>query len=174
MCTTVLRELRWSILLSIIFADFLKFAMLWTLNNMDNFWNLNFRESKIKVFASPSCELVRKSNMNQCSSSHLIARASMTMQEQNYRIVLPPARGPMVSMCHLKCVGPYGVHVSPKMCGPLCIHLRNPLQNQWQNDGKSMKIYVGGCLLSHVGSKWHLLEAILAQDDREDRFFIDF
>ena len=68
----------------------------------------------------------------------------------------------------------YGVHVSPKMCGPLCIHLRNPLQNQWQNDGKSMKIYVGGCLLSHVGSKWHLLEAILAQDDREDRFFIDF
>ena len=110
---TVLRELRWSILLSIISADYLKFAMLWTLNNMDNFWNLNFRESKIKVFASPSCELVRKSNMNQCSSSHLIARASMTMQEQNYRIVLPPARGPMVSMCHLKCVGPYGVHVSP-------------------------------------------------------------
>ena len=42
----------------------------------------------------PRCELVRKSNMNQCSSSHLIARASMTMQEQNYRIVLPPARGP--------------------------------------------------------------------------------
>ena len=76
-------------------------------------------ESKIKVFASPSCELVRKSNMNQCSSSHLIASASMTMQEQNYRIVLPPARGPMVSMCHLKCVGPYGVHVSPKMCGTL-------------------------------------------------------
>ena len=67
----------------------------------------------------PRCELVRKSNMNQCSSSHPIARASMTMQEQNYRIVLPPARGPMVSMCHLKCVGPYGVHVSPKMCGPL-------------------------------------------------------
>ena len=68
----------------------------------------------------------------------------------------------------------YGVHVSPKMCGPLCIHLRNPLQNQWQNDAKSMNIYVGGCLLSHVGSRWHLLEAILAQDDREDRFFIDF
>ena len=106
-------------LLSIISADYLKFAMLWTLNNMDNFWNLNFRESKIKVFASPSCELVRKSNMNQCSSSHLIAHASMTMQEQNFRIVLPLARGPMVSMCHLKCVGPYGVHVSPKMCGTL-------------------------------------------------------
>ena len=67
----------------------------------------------------PRCELVRKSNMNQCSSSHLIARASMSMQEQNYRIVLPPARGPVVSMCHLKCVGPYGVHVSPKMCGTL-------------------------------------------------------
>ena len=80
----------------------------------------------------------------------------------------------MVSTCHLKCVGPYGVHVSPKMCGPLCIHLRNPLQNQWQNDWKSMNIYVGGCLLSHVGSRWHLLEAILAQDDREDRFVIDF
>ena len=80
----------------------------------------------------------------------------------------------MVSTCHLKCVGPYGVHVSPKMCGPLCIHLRNPLQNQWQNDAKSMNIYVGGCLLSDVGSRWHLLEAILAQDDREDRFFIDF
>ena len=101
------------------FCGLLKFAMLWALNNMDNFWNLNFRESKIKVFASPSCELVRKSNINQCSSSHLIARASMTMQEQNYRIVLPPARGPMVSMCHLKCVGPYSVHVSPKMCGTL-------------------------------------------------------
>ena len=80
----------------------------------------------------------------------------------------------MVSMCHLKCVSPYGVHVSPKMCGPLCIHLRNPLQNQWQNDAKSMNIYVGGCLLSHVGSRWHLLEAMLAQDDLEDRFFIDF
>ena len=26
---------------------------------------------------------------------------------------------PMVSMCHLKCVVPYGVHVSPKMCEPL-------------------------------------------------------
>ena len=76
--------------------------------------------------------------------------------------------------CSAKFWRNYGVHVSPKMCGPLCIHLRNPLQNQWQNDGKSMKIYVGGCLLSHVGSKWHLLEAILAQDDREDRFFIDF
>ena len=25
----------------------------------------------------------------------------------------------MVSMCHLKCVGPYGVHVSPKLCGPM-------------------------------------------------------
>ena len=80
----------------------------------------------------------------------------------------------MVSTCHLKCVGPYGVHVSPKLSGPICIHLRNPLQNQWQNDEKSMNIYVGGCLLSHVGSRWHLLEAILAQDDREDRFFIDF
>ena len=42
------------------------------------------------------------------------------------------------------------------------------------NDAKSMNIYVGGCLLSHVGSRWHLLEAILAQDDREDQFFIDF
>ena len=29
-------------------------------------------------------------------------------------------RGPdSRSMCHLKCVGPYGVHVSPKMCGTL-------------------------------------------------------
>ena len=84
-------------------------------------------------------------------------------------------RGPdSRSMCHLKCVGPYGVHVSPKMCGPLCIHLRNPLQNQKQNDAKSMNIYVGGCLLSHVGSRWHLLEAILAQDDREDRFSLIF
>ena len=60
------------------------------------------------------------------------------------------------------------------MSGPLCIHLRNPLENQWQNDVKSMNIYVGGCLLSHVGSRWHLLEAMLAQDDREDPFFIDF
>ena len=25
----------------------------------------------------------------------------------------------MASMCHLKCVCPYGVHVSPKMCGVL-------------------------------------------------------
>ena len=83
------------------------------------FLESEFQRIKIKVFASPSCELVRKSNMNQCSSSHLIARASMSMQEQNYRIVLPPARGPVVSMCHLKCVGPYGVHVSPKMCGTL-------------------------------------------------------
>ena len=54
------------------------------------------------------------------------------------------------------------------------IHLSNPLQNQWQNDAKSMNIYVGGCLLSHVGSRWHLLEAILAQDDREDRFSLIF
>ena len=69
------------------------------------------RQSKLRVGS--------QSNMNHCSSSHLIARASLTMQEQNYRIVLPPARGPMVSMCHLKCVGPYGVHVSPKMCGTL-------------------------------------------------------
>ena len=37
-----------------------------------------------------------------------------------------------------------------------------------------MNIYMGGCLSSHLGSRWHLLEAILAQDDREDRFFIDF
>ena len=69
------------------------------------------RQSKLRVGS--------QKNMNQCSSSHLIARASMTMQEQNYRIVLPPARGPMVSMCHLECAGPYGVHVSPKMCGTL-------------------------------------------------------
>ena len=88
-----------------------------------HFLESEFQKSKIKVFASPSCELVRKSNMNQCSSSHLIARAIMTMQEQNYRIVLPPARGPMVSMCHLKCVGPYSVHVSPKMCGTLWLSL---------------------------------------------------
>ena len=27
---------------------------------------------------------------------------------------------------------------------------------------------------SHVGSRWHLLGAILAQDEPEDRFFIDF
>ena len=37
-----------------------------------------------------------------------------------------------------------------------------------------MKIYVGGCLLNHVGSKYYLLEVMLAQDDREDRFSLIF
>ena len=55
----------------------------------------------------PRCELVRKSNMNQCSLSHLIARASMTMQEQQLQNRAPA------------CTRTYGVHVSLKMCGSL-------------------------------------------------------
>ena len=50
------------------------------------------------------------------------------------------------------------------------IYLRNPFQNHWKIDPKSMKI--GSW--SHIGSRWHLLGAILAQDDPEDWVFIDF
>ena len=50
------------------------------------------------------------------------------------------------------------------------IYLRNPFQNQLKIDPKSMEI--GSW--SHVGSRWHLLGAILAQDDPEDRAFIYF
>ena len=71
----------------------------------------------------------------------------------------------MTSMCQPKCLAPYGVHVSPKMCGPLCIHLRNPLQNQWQkwckiNEHLRGWVPLEPCWLkmtppwSHVGARW--------------------
>ena len=69
------------------------------------------RQSKLRVGSQKQYESMQFVTSN-CTCKYDYA-------VQNYRIVLPPARGPMVSMCHLKCVVPYGVHVSPKMCGTL-------------------------------------------------------
>ena len=70
------------------------------------------RQSKLRVGSQKQYESMQFVTSN-CTCKYDYAGTKL----QNRALL--PARGPMVSMCHLKCVGPYGVHVSPKMCGTL-------------------------------------------------------